>query len=374
MGAICCQAAPVVGTVVNAELAVAALMQGQKVSNFMTFTIIGARGFRNSNWMPSLGKPDCYVVVKSKDKEIFKTHLFKNSMEPPWKEEYEYQDWEPGAELEFHLYGEDLIGSEHFGKITIQHERFQDGFNGDVQLEETHQDNTSDYFHAYLHVKIKPPGKVYPPGPPVEFAVTLQRGENTPYGLDVDIQDAKTLCITGFGDGAASVYNQKASPAFQLVRGDCIVEANGASGDSKGIMDKFKNEHTVTFKVRRAIDVTLILDRKKVTNEDGTEGNLQPLGIEWLDTRKGMGLVVTAVNKGLFEDWNKSQTEDPAAKLQVGDRIVRVGNTTGSALNVSKALQKASGNFQLSLLRAAPELFDDEGRKKNGSSHWRFSN
>jgi len=84
--------------------------------------------------------------------------------------------------------------------------------------------------------------------------------------------------------------------------------------------------------------------------------------------------VVTAINEGLFADWNESQTEDPVAKVQVGDRIVRVGDTTGSALEILKAIQEVSGTFQLSLVRPAPELFDDEGQKKDGSCHWRFSN
>jgi C-terminal processing protease CtpA/Prc len=107
-------------------------------------------------------------------------------------------------------------------------------------------------------------------------------------------------------------------------------------------------------------------------NEDGTEGDLQALGIEWPETPQGHGLVVTAVNEGLFADWNESQTEDPVAKVQVGDRIMRVGGAMGGALAVSKAIQKVSGKFQLTLVRAAPELFD-EGQKTDGSSHWRFS-
>jgi len=82
--------------------------------------------------------------------------------------------------------------------------------------------------------------------------------------------------------------------------------------------------------------------------------------------------VVAAINEGLFADWNESQI-DPVAKVQVGDRIMHVGSTTGSAKQISKAIQEVSSIFQLSLVRTAPELLDDEGEKKDGSSHWRFS-
>merc|ERR1712129_662167 len=166
--------------------------------------------------------------------------------------------------------------------------------------------------------------------------------------------------------------NQQVAPELQVIMGDFIVEANGVSGDAIGLLHKFRDD-AVLVKVRRGIDVPLILDRKKVTNEDGTEGDLQPLGIEWPERLKGRGLVITAINEGLFADWNESQTEDSVAKIQVGDRIMRVGSTVGSAKNISKAMQEVSSKFQLSLVRTAPELFDDEGHKTDGSSHWGFS-
>lgn len=340
-------------------------------AEFLTFTIIGARGFRNPEWMPG-DFSDCYVVVKSTDQEIAQTDIVSDSMEPVWRKEFEHKEWNEGAELEFYLCEKDLFGCKYLGKTTIQYDRFQDGFNGDLQLEETGGDG-KEHHHVYLRVKIKPPGTWYPPGPPVEFEVTLEKGENKDFGLDVDIQDKKTLYIAGLADGPAGDYNQQAAPELQVVMGDFILEANGVSGDASGLLHKLRDDDAVVVKIRRGIDVTLILDRKKVTNKNGTEGDLQPLGIEWPDRLKGRGLVITAINEGLFADWNDSQTEDSVAKIQVGDRIMRVGSTIGSAKNISKAIQEVSSKFQLSLARTAPELFDDEGQKMDGSSHWRFS-
>merc|ERR1719195_1940480 len=142
----------------------------------MTFTSIGARGFRNSDWMPGVAKPDCYVVVTSNGQEIAETSVSRDSMEPLWKEEFEYKEWEEGAELGFHLYEE--IGAEsHFlGAATSEYDRFRDGFNGDLQLRESNR--------AYLRIKIKPPGKVYPLGFPMEFELTLGKDENNSYGID----------------------------------------------------------------------------------------------------------------------------------------------------------------------------------------------
>jgi len=202
-----------------------------------------------------------------------------------------------------------------------------------------------------------------------EYEVTLKRGKNLPYGLNVDTQDTKTLYITSLAeDGPAITYNQQAEPEFQLAMGDFIVEANGASGDTKAILDRFTNDDTVVVKVRRGIDITLMLDRNKVTKEDGTEGDLQPLGMEWPEHPTGEGLVVMAINEGFIADWNDSAA-DPVSKVQVGDRIIRVGNNTGGALNVAKAIKEVSGKFQLSLVRAAPVL-EDEGQAMRCSSHW----
>jgi len=331
----------------------------QEPAEFMTFNIIGARGFRDSDWMPGLGKPDCYVVVKSNDKQVAKTSVIADSMEPLWKEEFVLKEWRHGAELEFHLYDKDLIGSDYLGKTVVQYDCFQDGFNGDLQLEETDTDGHC----AYLRIKIKPPGKVYPPGPSPEYSVTLKKGEFNSYGLDVDSQDPKTLYITSIAEkGPAAVWNQQATPENQLVRGDFIVEANGARADAKAITEHLKQAHDIVMKVRRGIDVTMVLE---------ANGSMLDWGIEMPEPPKGDGVLVLAVNEpGLIADWNAS-TEDPVTKVQVGDRILRVGKNNG-AQKVAKAMKEARGKFQVHLVRVAPEVFDREGQKKEGSSHWRF--
>eukprot|EP00419_Tripos_fusus_P054324 CAMPEP_0172806742 /NCGR_PEP_ID=MMETSP1075-20121228/6545_1 /TAXON_ID=2916 /ORGANISM="Ceratium fusus, Strain PA161109" /LENGTH=140 /DNA_ID=CAMNT_0013645581 /DNA_START=62 /DNA_END=480 /DNA_ORIENTATION=+ len=126
---------------------------------------------------------------------------------------------------------------------------------------------------------IEPSELIYHPRP-AEYEVTLKRGADKSYGLYADTHDTMTLYITNLADdGPAMAYNQQVEPELQLARGDFIVEANGVSGDAVAILDKFTNDDRVVLKVRRRIEVTLILDRKKVTNEDGTEGDLQPLGV-----------------------------------------------------------------------------------------------
>jgi len=334
--------------------------QGPMPAVCLTFTVIGARGFRNSDWMPGQGKPDCYVVVKSKDKEIVTTQVVTDSMDPVWKEEYEYEEWEAGAELEFHLYDKDVIGSDYLGKAIIEYNRFEEGFHGDLQLEETDTDGQNEKYRAYLRVKIKPPGKFYPRGPLHSYDLTLSLGDAKSYALDVDTQDRKTLFIVGVGEGPASEYNSQATAELQLVRGDFIIEANGAFGNSVDLLQRFKDDNEIAIKIRRAQDATLIMERKSVTNEDGTEGSLQPLGIVCPDHPKGEGLVILELNEGLFMDWNEMQTDNPASQVYVGDRITRVGNVSGSAENIEKAIQEVSGKFQLGLVRAAPELFEEE--------------
>jgi len=317
----------------------------------LTFTVISARGFRNFGWLPGLGKPDCYVVVSSNNQAVCKTKVVVDSMEPRWDEEFEYQRWREGDGLEFHLYDKDLVGFDYHGKATIEHDSFRDGFNGDLQL----QGGTHQKPRAFIHVKIKPPGKVYPPYPPgllEEYEVTLRKGR-AKIGLNVDTQDTKTLFITGISEGAAAEHNREAKPENQLVKGDFIIEANGVAGNAKSMLDRFVADNTIVARVRRALDVTLILERNQVPAKDGTEGDLQPLGITWPVPLHGAALVVLEINDGLFKDWNDSQTdEDPASKVRIGDRITRVGTISGSALILAKAIQEASGKFQLALVRA----------------------
>jgi len=321
----------------------------------LTFTIIGARGFRNSKWLPSLGQPHCYVVVLSKGQQVCNTNVAVDFMEPRWNEEFCYETWQEGDDLEFRLYD---TGSDFLGKATILHDSFRHGFNGDLQLEATDKDDTSEKRCAVLHVKIKPPGTFYPPGPLPEFEVTLTKGKAKTFGIDVDMQDARTLFITGIIEGPITAHNRQAKPEHQLVRGDFIIEANGAAGDPTKMLDRFKEDRTIVAKIRRAIDMTLILERKMARSEDGTEGCLQPLGIIWPRPLNGRSLVVLEINAGLFADWNESQAEVPASKVQVGDRIMRVGSTSGSAEKIAKAIQEVSGKFQLALVRA-PRLFHE---------------
>jgi len=292
-------------------------------------------------------------------------------MEPLWNEEFEFQEWEDGAELDFLLYDKDLAGSDFLGKAILQYDRFQDGFNGDVQLEET--DVNNEQHRAFLRIKIKPPGKEYPPGPAPEYWVNLEKGEHKSFELEVNAQDGKTLYISSIHEeGPAAIWNRQAEPSCQLVRGDFVVEANGIVGDAKAMQERFSVDDIVVMRVRRGIDIRIILERNTVTNEDGTEGGLEKFGIETPEQRLGDSLVVLALReRGLIPNWNAS-TGDPVSKVQVGDRILRVGNAKGSAMNIAKALKEASGKFQMHLVRAAPEQFDDEGRKQEGSSHWLF--
>jgi len=322
--------------------------QMQEAVEVMTFTIVGARGFRNSDWAPGLGKPDSYVVVTSNGKELAETNVLGDSMEPLWKEEFAVENWEDGADLEFGLYDKDLIGSDLLGKTIVKYDRFKDGFNGDLQLEAT----GGKKYRAFLRVKIKPPNKVYPPGPSPEYSVSLEKGNLKSLGLDVDTQDSKNLYISAISEeGPAVDWNRKAEPENQLVHGDFIVAINGVSGNARLMLDEIKKNDQVNFKVRRGIDITIVLEA------DGSK----EWGIETSKNPQGDGLVVLAPpNPGLIADWNES-TNDPASMIQVGDRILRVGQNSG-AREVAKAINEVRGKFQIHLVRPAPEQ----------SSHWRF--
>jgi len=225
--------------------------------------IVGARGIRNTDWLPGTGKPDCYCEVKCGDKDLYKTKTIDNCMVPRWLEEFEVWEFEETSKLEFKVYDKDLVGSDYLGKVVLTADSFMGkGCNADFPMLEA-----GNNVKAYLGVKIKMTDQEdYPVGPPPEFEVTVEMGGgNKDYGLDVDAQDMKNLQVCEVDNvGAFKKYNDQNDPSVQVIKSDFIVSVN-SKAESQEMVKEFK-EPKVNVKLVRALDVAVLLendDKKK---------------------------------------------------------------------------------------------------------------
>jgi len=318
-------------------------------------TIVGARGLRDSDWLPGAGKPDCYVEVRSADKLLHTTEVINNTCEPVWAEEKPLTELEAGASLEFTVWDKDTIGSDLLGKAVLNPEDYAGvGFNGELQLKD------AKVPQAYLRVKVKMPGMDLPPGPAAEYTVTVEKQGKESWGLKMDKQDPKKLNIIEFKDGPFSKFNENAKPAEQVKVNDFLVSVNSAK-DSAAMLAEFGTASKVECKFKRGMPISVVFDRGDAST---------PLGLETPEKPGSMvSIVVTGVAAGgALAKYNEAAKE--GERISAGDRILAVGATRGKAVEVKKAIEGAKGQVLLTLLKPAVSRSDDGDEYTFG--HWLF--
>jgi len=312
-------------------------------------TIVGARGVRDSDWLPGAGKPDCYVEVKSKGKLLFTTKVIPNSCEPVWMEEKELEEeLEEGAALEFFVYDKDLIGSDFLGKAALEPSEFSSGgFNKELELKEAKKQG------AYLKVKVKVPGKDLPEGLAPEYTVTVEKAnDKDSFGLRLDKQDPKRLFVMGLMSGPFDRYNKEKGPEEQVKVNDFLVAVNSAT-DSASMLQEFGSTKKATCKFKRGVPVSVVFDRG-----DGSE----PLGLKFPVKPGAMTTVlIQSVEGGAAAKHNENAKAHE--KFEPGDRLLAVGSAEGKAEQIMKAIEKAKGQVQLIILKPA---------QSDSWSHWLF--
>lgn len=308
----------------------------------LTIMIVGARGLRNSDWVPGLGKPDCYCVVKSANRTLFTTRATDNTLEPVWNESAKVNGYSECEPLQFSIHDSDVVGSECVGKTALESERFANGFNGELQLVEAGKGLT-----AFLRLKIEVAGLGAPPGPQPQFELSVEKGAHRVWGLDFDI-DEEALRVSKVNPGPFTGYNDTVKPELQLISSDYIESVNGVTGPGSTMLDQFRTKTKLRLVVRREVLLTAILERRDAQ---------APLGVLFFSGSRS--LLITEIIDGVFKEFN-NDTQDDNMKIQVGDRIIAVGGFQGSGASIQNKLQKIRGKFQLVLSRRAT------------SSHWSF--
>jgi len=263
-----------------------------------------------------------------------------------WKESVQLNKYFRGQPLELSIFtnkitrypsAENITPSNLVGRVNIPADLFQDdGYNGDLPLSMCDPD-----VRAFLRLKIKPRGKDFPPEPFPVFGLTVKRKPSTCFGVDIDTRDGKSLYVTHTRPGAVAQYNWSARAEKQLMVTDFIVAVNGVHGDAAAMLAKCRTDATICMVCRRAIDITVDLERQ--------DENV-PLGLEFATEHVGASLLVTGICKGVATDCNE-RTKEVTKHILPGDRIVEVGGLVGTSEILRVLLERATGKVPLVIVR-----------------------
>jgi len=328
-----------------------------------TVMIIGARGIRSADWMPGLGKPDCYCEVRAvgagaSEEPLFVTEVLNSPLEPMWREEAPLRDYMKNQALQFKVWDKDGAGADYLGKAELPAAYFNnDGFNGELPMEEV-----GTGIKAFLRFKIKPPMKPYPPPVLPKFDAEVEKSsKEEPWGLALDIQDDSHLYITDITEGPFKRYNDgQDRDDLKVAVTDFITAVNGKTTQ---LLNEIKDSEKVTVTIRRGLDLRMILEKGEASVDSDFDRK----------TRSDGGLMIkTLSEKGMFKAYN-DQTEDPNMKFQVNDRIVSINGKQATNRELYRMLEEAQGTFHMTVMRCAPDDIGQSG-SSDTADRWSYFN
>jgi len=328
--------------------------------DYLNVMIVGARGIRNSDWMPGLGKPDCYCEVRAigagaTEEPLFVTQVLEDTLAPMWREEAPLHAYQANQALQFKIWDKDVVGSDYLGKVEIQPGSFDTtGFNGELPLEEA-----GAGVEAYLRLKIKPAHKPYPrPSATPKIEVEIKRrSKSVSWGLSLDMQDEKKAYITHIAAGPFQDYNDGQDNHDLKVRATDFITA--VNGKTTHLLEELKASKEAKVTIRRGLDLIMIVEK-------GEESVTSEFSRKFVSDG---GLVIKAIgDQGMIKAHN-DQTEDETLKFQVRDRIVKVDGKTGNTKDLFKMLEHAQGKFHVNVIRCAT----DDNRSAE-ADRWSFYN
>eukprot|EP00419_Tripos_fusus_P008759 CAMPEP_0172662694 /NCGR_PEP_ID=MMETSP1074-20121228/5501_1 /TAXON_ID=2916 /ORGANISM="Ceratium fusus, Strain PA161109" /LENGTH=349 /DNA_ID=CAMNT_0013478625 /DNA_START=149 /DNA_END=1198 /DNA_ORIENTATION=+ len=314
---------------------------------FYHVMVIGARGLRNTDWMPGLGKPDCYCEVRAigegaSEEPLHVTKTINNTLEPMWREEASLRLYKKKQALQFTVWDKDLLGPAFLGKVELKAGYFNKyGFNGELPLEESGKG-----IIAYLRFKISAPNMPYPKPPSPTFDVGIERNSKyDSWGIELDVQDDRHLYIADIAQGPFQKYNdEQDNDDLKVVVTDFITAVNGKE---TSILQALKDLEKGTVTIRRGLDLTMIVEKKEAS---------LAAAFACRDVSEG-GLVITSLgDRGAFKAYN-DETDDPTMKIQIKDRIVSIDGKKGTSIELLRMLENAEGTFQIRIIRCAPDGF-----------------
>jgi len=314
----------------------------------ITVMIIGARGLHGEDWMPGMGSSHFHCLCRSSGCEVYRTRPASDVIEPDpiWEEEFEVIH-AAGAPLEFVVCcsnrgREDAV----CGKVQLDSPLvFSEGFNGELPVREAWKESSA----AFLWVRIRAAGNDYPPAPPGENRIILERSSvEKPWGIDLNCQGGGMLHVMRVLPGPAREHNRRTCPEEQLRRGDFVASANGISGNTELLQAEMRRVSRLDLRVLRRTwrpaELTFQIHRPSSRSK---------YGVDFVKPLENNGLVVACITKGLFQELNNA-ISDVALQLQIGDRIVSVDNMEETPAGLLYRLESAVGHLQIGAIRIAP--------------------
>jgi len=345
MGNVCCNAKE------NAGAVPVETTDATSSEPALVVTVVGARGLRNSDWLPGSGKPDCYCGVASAGKDLYTTRVIEDVLEPVWAEEFEVAEFADGAPLEFFVYDKDYVSTDFLGKAVLEAKDYAAvGFNGELKLADAGVDE------AYIKVKVKVAGEELPQGPMAEFTATMERAsKEDSFGIRFDVRDGINCQVLEMLSGAAvSAYNKSAPPGERVEVHDFISGVNGVSGSSQKIAEEFKASLKVECAVKRHVYMRVVYDRGEAS---------EPTGLQFSTYPTADFLIITGA------DGKHNERAGEHEKLCPGDRIVSIGGVQCKPAELQAKLEEQSGKVQLVVMR--PAAAHSEGGMER-AVHWLF--
>jgi len=115
--------------------------------------IMGARGLRAADWLPSAGGSDPYCECEINGKTRLRTEVVNDSLNPVWNHEAAVRDYKVGDRLVFRVFDKDFEKqADLLGTATLTPEQFlPHGFDGELPLNEAGKN-----IKAFLKLRVKP--------------------------------------------------------------------------------------------------------------------------------------------------------------------------------------------------------------------------
>lgn len=178
-----------------------------------------------------------------------------------------------------------------------------------------------------------------PEEPAVEFKAVIEKRDQEPLGIALDVFEKVNCMITKVKDnGALAAYNKNVTPEFQI-RPGCYLVQCGKITDPVQTVQALRETGSYELIVRRALELKVRLTKIK----DG-------LGVVFHHTENGSSLLIHLISEdGAVAKWNR---ENQNELIKVNDRVVAVDGTRGTSAELLDLIAKAS-NLELTLSRPA---------------------
>jgi len=321
----------------------------------VTVLLRGACGLPDAHWNRGIDR-FLYVVV-SEDvggRELFKTQLKKNVVDPVWNEECLLPT---GTLLTFTVFQGDSSGSTQVVSFTS----FDfaavgaDAFNGELPLE---ADGMLP--GGILQLKVKTDDK-YPMERTSEFVVSIHNAKKTSLGLEVDSIDPEKLFVNHVKQGGVldkyDVQLEKKVEAGCFITGVAGADMGsglGVGGREVGSGSASGSEAMLKILKQNPTQVDLVCRRVMKFRIALAWTEKQSLGAQVPRCQLGNSLVITEVKaNGPLESWN---TDNPDQAVEPWDRIVEVDGKAGTVADLERFVKEAQNFpcFMLTIVRMCP--------------------